>query len=249
VDRIMAIGADNVDIGLAGGNFLTTNGIEQIVNSTSVVENSIARTGQVRLQGNWAANTLNFSRVRLLGGNVLIDAGDGNDSVTGSADAETILAGQGADTVNAGAGNDTISGGGGLDSLTGGSGADSFVYTTLSDGVVGGSASARTFEKIIGFTVGLDRFDVTTVPPAGGFRNLGAVTGLNDTALGSLLSATTFVANGAATFSFGSGPSLRSFIAFNDATAGFNAASDAVLEISGFGYASGFNSLAQISIV
>ena len=84
---------------------------------------------------------------------------------------------------------------------------------------------------------------------SGGFRNLGAVTGLNDTALGSLLSATTCVANGAATFSFGSGTSLRSFIAFNDASGGYNARSDAVLEISGFSYASGFNSLAQINLV
>lgn len=75
------------------------------------------------------------------------------------------------------------------------------------------------------------------------------MTGLNEMALGSLLSATTCVANGAATFSFGSGTSLRSFIAFNDATGGFNPTSDAVLEISGFSYASGFNTLAQISIV
>ena len=248
-DRIKAIGGDNVDIGLAGGNFLTNTGIEQIVNSTSKTQNGMTSTAQVRLLGNASANTLNFGSVRFLGGNFAIDAGDGNDTVTGSADAETILAGLGADTVNAGAGDDTLSGGGGLDSLTGGSGADTFVYTTLSDGSVGGSASARTFEKIIGFTVGLDRFDLTTVPPAGGFRNLGAVAGLNDTALGSLLSATTFVANGAATFSFGSGTSLRSFIAFNDASGGYNASSDAVLEISGFSYASGFTSLAQISLV
>jgi hypothetical protein len=91
--------------------------------------------------------------------------------------------------------------------------------------------------------------------PAGGFRNLGTVVGLNDPALGNLLSATNFVANGAAIFSFGSGSgsgsgtSLRSYIAFSDASAGYNASSDAVLEISGFSYASGFTSLAQISLV
>ena len=85
--------------------------------------------------------------------------------------------------------------------------------------------------------------------PAGGFRNLCTVAGLNDPALGNLLSATNFVANGAAIFSFGSGTSLRSFIAFNDASAGYNASGDTVLEISGFSYASGFTSLAQISLV
>ena len=249
VDRIVAIGNDNVDIGLANGNFLTGNGIEQIVNNTSVGGSGGARPGQVRLQGNWAANTLNFSRVRLLGGNVVIDAGDGNDIVTGSADGETILAGQGVDTVNAGAGDDTINGGGGLDTLTGGAGADTFVYTALSDGSVGGSSAARSFERINGFIVGLDRFDVATAPPAGGFKTLGAVSGLNDTALTGLLSATNFVAHGAATFRFGSGSALRTFIAFNDATAGYGASSDAVVEISGFSYASGFNSLSRISIV
>ena len=87
--------------------------------------------------------------------------------------------------------------------------------------------------------------------PAGGFRNLGTVVGLNDPALGNLLSATNFVANGAAIFSFGSGSgtSLRSYIAFSDASGGYNPSSDAVLEISGFSYASGFTSLAQISLV
>ena len=75
------------------------------------------------------------------------------------------------------------------------------------------------------------------------------MSGLNDTALTGLLSATNFVAHGAATFSFGSGSALRTFIAFNDATAGYGASSDAVVEISGFSYASGFNSLSRISIV
>ena len=84
--------------------------------------------------------------------------------------------------------------------------------------------------------------------PAGGFRNLGTVAGLNDTALGNLLSASNLVTN-AAIFSFGSGTSLRSYIAFNDASAGYNASGDTVLEISGYSYASGFTSLAQISPV
>jgi Ca2+-binding RTX toxin-like protein len=249
VDRIVATGNDNVDIGLTDGNFLFTNGIEQIVNSTSVLANGITRPGQVRLQGNWADNTLNFSRVRLLGGNVVVDAGDGNDTVTGSADAETILAGRGEDVVNAGNGNDTISGGAGIDSLTGGGGADTFVYTTLSDGIVGGSSSARSFERIIGFTVGLDRFDVATAPPAGGFKTLGAVASLNDTGLTGLLNATNFGAHGAATFRFGSGTATRTFIAFNDASAGYNATADAVLELTSLSYASGFSSLSQISLV
>jgi Ca2+-binding RTX toxin-like protein len=249
LDQIVAFGSTSVDIGLASGNFSTTSGIEQFVNSTSVLVNGVARAGQVRLQGSWDSNTLNFSRVRFLGGGFVVDAGDGNDNVTGSSDDETVLAGNGTDTVNAGNGADTITGGAGLDVLTGGNGADCFVYTTLSDGIVGGISTSLRFEKINGFTVGLDRFDVATPPPGPGLRTLGAVSGLTTAGLSSLLSTANFVANGAATFSFGTGTAMRTFIAFNDTTAGFNAPNDAVLEITGFNYASGFNSLAQISIV
>jgi Ca2+-binding RTX toxin-like protein len=249
LDRIVATGAANVDIGLANGNFLSGNGIEQIVNNTSVQEDGVARAGRVRLQGHWGANTLNFSRVRFLGGGFLIDAGGANDNVTGSADADTILAGQGADTVNGGAGADTITGGEGLDNLSGGTGADTFVYATLSDGLVSSTPTTLSFEKINGFTVGLDRFDIPSAPPSGGLRILGAVATPTNSELITLLNATNFVANGAATFTSGSGTSLRTFIAFNDGNAGFSGTADPVLEITGYSFASGFSSLAQISLV
>ena len=208
-----------------------------------------ATTGVVRLLGDATANVLNFSGSTLLGANLRIDSGDGNDTVTGSSGSDTILAGLGVDTVNGGNGDDTIISGGGLDVLSGGLGVNSFVYTLLTDGIVGGSTSARTFEKIRDFTVGRDRFDVSTVPAAGDFRQLGALSGLTNAALATLLSSTNFVASGAATFTYGSGASLRTFIGLNDGNAGFNALSDAVLEITGYQFASGFTSLSQISIV
>ena len=137
----------------------------------------------------------------------------------------------------------------GVDTITGGAGVDTLVYTTLADGLVGGSTSARTFEAITDFTIGQDRFDVTNVPAAGAFKNLGAVAALSDTALTGLLSASSFVAKGAATFSFGTGSAARIFIAFNDTTAGFSATKDAVVEITGYAFASGFSALSQISLV
>jgi Ca2+-binding RTX toxin-like protein len=231
------------------GNFLVGNGIEQIVNSTTTTLNGVPGRGQVRLLGNWGSNTLNFSRVRFLGGGFLIDAGGADDNVTGSVDADTILAGQGVDNVNGGEGADRITGGEGLDVLSGGNGADTFVLTTLGDGLVNSTPTSLSFERILDFTIGLDRFDVRTPPPAGGFRNLEAVTSLTSGGLATLLNATNFVANGAATFTSGSGTGLRTFIAFNDGVAGFNGFTDAVLEITGYRFATGFTSLAQISIV
>ena len=97
--------------------------------------------------------------------------------------------------------------------------------------------------------VGLDRFDVTTVPAASAFRNLGSVSALTRSGIGSLLNATNFVTNGAATFTSGSGANLRTFLAFNDATAGFNASTDAIVEITGYSYANAGLSLAQITLV
>ena len=160
-----------------------------------------------------------------------------------------LVGNNGVNTLTGSAFADIIKSGNGVDTIIGGDGADTIVYTTLSHGLVGGSSSARTFERLTDFTVGLDKFDVTNVPTNGAFKNLGALSALTDTALAGLLTTSTFVAKGAATFTYGSGSTERSFIAFNDSTAGFSAGSDAVVEITGYGFASGFTSLSQISII
>ena len=236
---VSASGSDAVDIGLRG--FSAATGIEVI--------DATATTGAVRLLGDSNANTLNFTGVSLLGANLSIEGGAGNDSITGSASSDAILGGLGVDTLIGADGDDTLNGGGGRDVLNGGNGADTFNYTTLTDAIVGGTASAPTFEKIIGFMVGQDRFDLTTLPGAGGFSNQGAVTALTTSAIGTLLSTSNFVANGAATFTSGSGTSQRTFIAFNNATAGYSSSTDAVVEITGYGFAGGAASLGQISLV
>jgi Ca2+-binding RTX toxin-like protein len=241
LDRLAAAaGAAAVDIGMRAFSAAAT-GIEVI--------DATATSGVVRLLGDSNANTLNFSGVSLLGSNLRIDAGSGNDSVSGSAGADAILGGQGVDTLTGASGNDTLNGGGGLDVLSGGNGVDTFVYTTLTDAIIGGTAAAPSFERISGFTVGQDRFDLTTLPGAGGFKALGAVTALTTKAIGTLLNASDFVANGAATFTSGSGAGQRTFIAFNNDTAGFSASTDAVVEITGYGFAGGASTLAQISLV
>jgi len=96
-DTILAIGDDNVDIGLR--SFGPETGIE-------VIDGSGA-TGTVRLLGDWNDNVLDFSTVTLVGGNIVIDGGYGNDTITGTADADTITGGGGDDDLDGADGSDT----------------------------------------------------------------------------------------------------------------------------------------------
>ena len=63
---------------------------------------------------------------------------------------------------------------------------------------------------------------------------LGAVSELTQSGIQAVLTTTKFVASGAATFTFGSGATARTFLALNDATAGFSATTDGILEITGY---------------
>ncbi|MBO1057522.1 MAG: hypothetical protein HEQ27_13775, partial [Dolichospermum sp. JUN01] len=136
----------------------------------------------------------------------------------------TLNGGAGSDILIGGLGNDILTGGLGKDTLTGGLGVDSFDYRTLADSVF------SNFDVITGFNAntGNDLFVVSTAR-TGGFSNAGAVAELNALSIAAKLTNTTFKANSAAQFSFGS----RTFVAINDAIVGFNAANDAIIEVTG----------------
>ncbi|MDG3041891.1 Hint domain-containing protein [Roseicyclus marinus] len=74
---------------------------------------------------------------------------DGNDSLTGAADANLIRAGGGNDTVTGGGGNDTIEGGAGADSLTGGTGNDSILGGDGNDTIAGGSPTTAAGPNLL----------------------------------------------------------------------------------------------------
>ncbi|MFO0018019.1 MAG: calcium-binding protein, partial [Synechococcaceae cyanobacterium] len=99
VDQIVALGDAAVDIGFA--DFSAAGGIEQIVNATS---NGSGGTALVQRLGGWWNNQLDFSTVSLVGGNFIIDAADGNDTVEGSLLADTIKGGRGDDLLDGGQG-------------------------------------------------------------------------------------------------------------------------------------------------
>ena len=237
LDRIVAAaGTAAVDIGLT--DFSSTNRIEVI--------DATATSGAVRLLGTTTANNFNFTGISLLGNNLSIELDAGNDTCVGSAGSDRVRGGSGNDSLNGAAGDDVLQGGAGIDTITGGGGADRFDYNTLADGaVVVTSTSTLQFEAITDFIIGQDSIDVATTPPSGSFRNLGAQSSLTLASITSLLNSTNFQANGAATFSYGS----RTFLALNDNSGGFLNGNDAVVEITGYGFASGFSSLSQISFV
>ena len=68
---------------------------------------------------------------------------------------------------------------------------------------------------------------------------------LTPTALAAVLTPATFAANGGATFTLAAGGSgSRTFLALNDGAAGFQAGSDAIVEITG--YSSSLTALAVV---
>jgi hypothetical protein len=119
--------------------------------------------------------------------------------------------------------------GSGADQLTGLAGNDVFQVSSL------GQSSLGAVDRITDFSIGADNLDGPTAVTASQVAKLGAVALLSEAGVASVLTATSFLASKAATFTFGSGPTTRTFVALNDGVAGFQAASDGVLEITGYG--------------
>ena len=74
-------------------------------------------------------------------GNDTITGAEGDDSLSGGAGADSIDGGDGDDTITAGPGDDTVSGGAGNDSITGGAGADSLSGNGGDDTIAGGDGN------------------------------------------------------------------------------------------------------------
>jgi Ca2+-binding RTX toxin-like protein len=198
-------------LNITGGT--ATNSISIDLNNT---------TNQVNISGTTITNFEQFNLSNFAGqsnflgnsANNIFNGGNGNDIING---------GDGNDTLIGGAGNDILTGGKGKDILTGGLGRDRFDYRNLTDSLLNG------FDVITDFnaTTGNDLFRVSTA--RAGFVNVGTVNTLNATGIGTKLTNTVFTSNFAAQFSFGQ----RTFVAINDTTAGFNAATDAIIEVTG----------------
>jgi Ca2+-binding RTX toxin-like protein len=98
-------------------NFTLTN-----TKLTGLGNDKLATMERASLTGGAGNNVINAAAFTL--GAVLLDAGAGNDTVTGTASNDTLLGGDGDDVLNGGAGNDTMTGAAGIDLLKGSKGAD-----------------------------------------------------------------------------------------------------------------------------
>jgi Ca2+-binding RTX toxin-like protein len=177
-------------------------------------------------------------------GNDIISGDGGNDTIFGNMGNDTIIGGEGDDNISGnigddtlfgGPGNDTLTGGMGADTLTGGPGADTFVLTALNASLV------TAFDTITDFTSGTDHIKIGHTIPAGSL-NTGnpaaapfAIAGTDDLAadLTSLLGPTNLLANGAAQVTITGGIDAGSYVVINDAAAGYDPGSDAVVRLLG----------------
>lgn len=111
----------------------------------SITDTAGGAVGKVTVYGDALANTIDMANITHDANSALyIDAGGGDDAVTGSAFVDEIFGN---------AGNDTITGGAGGDTLTGGGDADVFVYRSGDSYASGGH-----LDTVTDFASGTDKF-------------------------------------------------------------------------------------------
>ncbi len=215
--------------GLDNNAFSDPTGLLNAPQSDGQLVNGLYRYGSTPLipsqsfQGAnyWVDATFSFAELSLTGDSLA-------NQLVGGRLADILNGLGGADTLIGNAGNDLLDGGAGADLLTGSSGADVFRFSSLSHSLLlSGSASGR--DRITDLVIGPGG-DSLDGPNQASAAYAGAVSGLTEAAIALTLTPAAFTANGAATFAFGS----SFFVALNDATAGFQASSDAVIDITGY---------------
>ncbi|MDD1429939.1 hypothetical protein MEO42_02175 [Dolichospermum sp. ST_sed6] len=189
-----------------------------VVDTTTDIITENANEGRDTIQSSvtFSLATLpNIENLTLTGTAAINGTGNaGNNVLTGNA-ANNILSG--------GLGNDILNGGLGIDTLIGGIGIDRFDYRNLANSVF------NSVDVITDFNANAsnDLFLVTTARSV--FSNAGNVTTFDITGMTTNLTTVNFGANAAAQFTFG----RRTFVAINDATAGFSGTTDAIVEVTG----------------
>ncbi|KAF0654381.1 putative rhizobiocin/RTX toxin and hemolysin-type calcium-binding protein [Cyanobium sp. Copco_Reservoir_LC18] len=202
-DQVLELTGEGTDLVQTSITYTLGNNVENLTLTGTTAINGTGNELDNVLIGNSGVNTLSG-----LGGNDLLTGLAGNDSLSG------------------GGGNDTLDGGAGRDTLTGGLGSDVFRFSSLSNSLLlSGTTSAR--DRITDLDISADSIDGPNVATA---TYRGVATSLTETAIASLLTSTTFAANGAATFASGS----SFFLALNDSNAGFQASTDSVIDITGY---------------
>jgi Ca2+-binding RTX toxin-like protein len=166
-------------------------------------------------------------------GDDTLAGGNANDSLSGGDGSDSLSGGSGNDALSGDGGNDTLFGGSGIDTLTGGAGVDVFQFFASQASISG--TTSPSFERITDLVIGTDQIDGSNAVISGSIGQLGSVgADLTSTTIEALLTTSNFPANGASIFTHGSGGGLRTFLALNNATAGYLAGTDNIIEITGY---------------
>ncbi|UXE60856.1 MAG: hypothetical protein KA717_36250 [Woronichinia naegeliana WA131] len=197
------------------------NDIFQIDSTTDVITENVSE-GTDTIQSSVTFSLATFPNIE----NLTLT---GSSAINGTGNtANNVLTGNGANNLLSGdTGNDILTGAAGKDTLTGGAGIDKFGYKTLTDSLLANYDLITDFNA----TTGNDLFLVTTA--RAGFTTGLTVNTLDAAGIGAKLTTTNFAANYAAQFTFTSGTTTRTFVAINDAIAGFNASTDSIVEVTG----------------
>ena len=235
-----------VTVNLTSGTAAGGAGSDVLLSIENIVGSSFADT----ITGNAANNNLRGGQGddRLDGGtgNDIIDGGTGIDTaaftsaigaVTVNLTSGTAVGGAGsdvllsienvvgssfADTITGNANNNTLRGGAGSDLLAGAGGNDIFDYSTLSDSLL------ANYDIITDYSLG----DILDRPGSSSTLlnlSIGIAAGLSAAQVGSILNPFSFTSSSSVAFT--SIGFSGTFIAFNDAIAGFNSATDAIVHL------------------
>ncbi|MEL7315685.1 MAG: bluetail domain-containing putative surface protein, partial [Cyanobacteria bacterium J06559_3] len=158
------------------------------------------------------------------GGNDTLRGNAGSDTLRGGEGDDVLIGSRGFDLLMGGAGNDLLGGGFDADTLTGGSGSDTFRYLVASQSRLG------EMDVITDLAIGTDIIDGVNTVSAAAVNQAGTVSSLDTAGIQSVLTENAFVAHGAATFRMGE----RDFLALNDGVAGYQQATDGLVEITGY---------------
>lgn len=124
------------------------------------------------------------------------------------------------------------------DILSGGDGVDTFIIRDAA------KSSLDSMDHILDFEIGEDVLVSHTLVTAGNFHDGGTLADLEAATIAEALTEETFQGNAGAYFMVGEGAEARTFVALNDGTAGFDAAADTLIEITGYE-----GDLAQLAVI
>lgn len=205
----------------------------------------------------FSASTAHVNTTAYAGTNTLKGSSTMASTITGGTGSDAITGGSAADTIVAGAGStgNTITGAGGTDAidLTGSTGSDVIRYDTIATSA---AAAGAQMDTITGFQAGVDKINfaqgaasltgVTTDGTGDAVATMAAVVDNTTsvatvadvyTALAAYTTLTASAAAGTATvaqvYNFTTGAAAGTYLVVNDATAGFQAATDVVIKLVG----------------